>query len=647
MSFLRPLPAIAFAAALGLLAAPAAPAQVRVTMKANTSEVSIASEFQVYVILEGASGEVETPTLAGEGFEVLDQTAQQSSNISLFNGRRQRQSTVTFIFRLRPTRAGTIEVLPATVKAGGQSLTAQEGVKVEVQPIQPQDHLILEIEGPGKGVYVDQEFTITLKVFARRLSGRFRDTEPFPPRGGPWPRLVIPWFQGQEGFASEDFQKYASALVDPSGTGGFPINDYKKQDFFDRVPFRFQLQRTEAVRKGSDGRDTPYFLYTLSKKFRAQKTGSFLFGGVLAKDGYIFVDQGSEARPVSIIAQSPPLEITVKTPPEEGRPPSFTGGVGRFSISAEVKPVKVSVGQPLTLTLTVQGDGPLEGVGPPPLATQEGMDTLFRIHEEPTAGVTDAQRRTKTFTYGIRAKSAQVKAIPPLSFSSFDPVEEKYVTLKTPALPIQVQEAKANGSVAEFYEPVRRGTEKSEVQLLDQTPFALREPYEDADSLRPAEPPALFGAVHAAFLAVPPLVSLAFLGIVWRGRRLRADPALVRARRAHRQAARILAEASAALARDDGPGVHSALARAVARLVGDRLNLPPAGMTAADVRQALASAGAEEALAEETAKVFERADGARYGTAKESGEALRKRVEEAAELLKRLKASLSSSRGRR
>jgi hypothetical protein len=625
--------------ALGLAAAGPAAAEVRVRMAANAAEVSIANNFQVNVVVEGASGAVEPPTLAGEGFQVVSQSQGSSfESVINLNGRRQRQQSITYTFLLHPTRAGTLKIPPAAVSVGGKSYSSEKGVEVEVHPIQPQDHLVLELTGPRKPLYVGQEITLTLRILARRLPGRYQELDPFPTEGSPWPRLKIPWFEGQEGFGSEEFQKFAQKLL---AQQGFPINRYGRREFFDEVPLLFGFARSEGKRVASDGREYTYFVYTLEKRFRAEKTGKFLFGAVLAQ-GHVFVDQGGEPRPLSILAQSDPLEVMVSVPPAENRPRTFTGAVGKWQVSAAVKPAEVWVGEPLTLTLTARGDGNLEEIGPPVLSAMEGFDKLFRIHDEPTTGVADPDKRTKTFTYGIRPRSAEVKAVPPIGFSYFDPQEEKYVTVETAAVPIKVQEGKSTGK--EFFDVARKGSEKNEVQVLEGKLYSI---YEEPDALVAAGPPSVFGSVEAAVLALPPLVALLLWGAVQRRNRYQADPALLRSKRAHKKAAGILREASSALAGRRDREVHGALARAVATLIGDRLGIPSAGMTAGDAEAALREAGVEEELVRQAVDLFERADRARYGVEPAGQGGLEERLRETRTLLLKLQGGLAAAPGRR
>src|SRR5439155_14827185 len=56
-----------------------------------------------------------------------------------------------------------------------------------------------------------------------------------------------------------------------------------------------------------------------------------------------------------------PISITVKPLPEP-KPAEFKGAVGEFTLSAQVDKGKITVGQPLTLTLTVSGRGNIKSL---------------------------------------------------------------------------------------------------------------------------------------------------------------------------------------------------------------------------------------------------------------------------------------------
>ena len=62
--------------------------------------------------------------------------------------------------------------------------------------------------------------------------------------------------------------------------------------------------------------------------------------------------------PMTVVSE--PYKITVKPLPSTGQPESFSGAVGQYDLEVDAKPTKLKVGDPITLTMTVQGQGNID-----------------------------------------------------------------------------------------------------------------------------------------------------------------------------------------------------------------------------------------------------------------------------------------------
>src|SRR5262249_40562454 len=127
-----------------------------------------------------------------------------------------------------------------------------------------------------------------------------------------------------------------------------------------------------------------------------------------------------------------------------GQPATFSGAVGQFDIFASAKPVDVSVGDPITLTVTITDNTPSPGakidvLAPPPLDRVTELTENFRMPSDPLAGTVSAP--TTTLTKTLRPKGDQITRIPPIPFTFFNPDTEQYVTRSTAAVPIKVKPA--------------------------------------------------------------------------------------------------------------------------------------------------------------------------------------------------------------
>jgi len=124
------------------------------------------------------------------------------------------------------------------------------------------------------------------------------------------------------------------------------------------------------------------------------------------------------------------LTLKVLPLPAEGRPPEFTGAVGRFSVSAHAHPREVRLGESFKLVLLIEGNGNLASFTPPQLNQLEGCHVLGQVD--------DKGRTRRTVTYDIAPLTAALREVPPIQFAFFDPGVPGYRTVETARLPLDV-----------------------------------------------------------------------------------------------------------------------------------------------------------------------------------------------------------------
>ena len=122
--------------------------------------------------------------------------------------------------------------------------------------------------------------------------------------------------------------------------------------------------------------------------------------------------------------------------PAAGRPASFLGGIGPFSLDARVSASSVRVGQELDLRITVSGPAAWGMTSPPELARYDRLPISLRIRFAP-AEITE-EPPSRTFIYHLRPLQPGNAVLPPISIASFDPKLSRFMTHATPSLPIRV-----------------------------------------------------------------------------------------------------------------------------------------------------------------------------------------------------------------
>lgn len=134
---------------------------------------------------------------------------------------------------------------------------------------------------------------------------------------------------------------------------------------------------------------------------------------------------------------SPPVELQVKPLPSN-EPASFTGAVGKFEIEANLDTDSLAVGESLTLTVEIEGQGNFDTLPDPVWRDIPGWrafenDSVHRSFVQD--GVING---AKTFQRVLVPDSAGDFDLPPIEYSYFDPEIERYVTASTQSVSVHV-----------------------------------------------------------------------------------------------------------------------------------------------------------------------------------------------------------------
>lgn len=122
-------------------------------------------------------------------------------------------------------------------------------------------------------------------------------------------------------------------------------------------------------------------------------------------------------------------------------PQGFNGAVGEYSMDAEINTLELTLGNPLELTMDVQGLGNLELLPRPPLNFGAGWRTLTqpanppRYADNTVGGIRLGQ---KVFEWLVIPETTGTLNIPPVTFTFFNPELEAYRTVEAPSFTINV-----------------------------------------------------------------------------------------------------------------------------------------------------------------------------------------------------------------
>ena len=159
--------------------------------------------------------------------------------------------------------------------------------------------------------------------------------------------------------------------------------------------------------------------------------------------GDIFIEPSTVGVPGGVFSSSfreyasPPVELRVKPLPSD-EPASFSGAVGKFNIEASSDANSLTLGESLTLTVKIDGQGNFDTLPDPVWQDMPGW-RAFENDSSHRSSVQDGViTGTKTFQRVLVPDSPGDFDLPPIEYSFFDPELERYVTISTESIRVQV-----------------------------------------------------------------------------------------------------------------------------------------------------------------------------------------------------------------
>ena len=150
-----------------------------------------------------------------------------------------------------------------------------------------------------------------------------------------------------------------------------------------------------------------------------------------------FIDPTESFQQQVVDVKTNGASIEIKPLPTAGRPATFSGAVGDFTLATSAQPTKARTGDPVSLKVEIKGLGNFDRIEQPALTNTEGWRT-YQPSEETQALDDLGLSAVKTFNFPLVAAKT-VAALPTVEFSYFDPNAEKYVTLKSSPINIEIE----------------------------------------------------------------------------------------------------------------------------------------------------------------------------------------------------------------
>jgi hypothetical protein len=310
---------------------------------------------------------------------------------------------------------------------------------------------------------------------------------------------------------------------------------------------------------------------------------------------------GGSVQTIPREATSRPVNITV-LPLPEGKPASFSGGVGQMKFEATIDKTDVKANDAVTLKVTVSGNGNMRFVDAPRINFPPDFEVYDpkisnKLNPSTTSG-------SKTFEYLIIPRHGGTYKIPAIEFSYFDPQTKQYKTLNSNEYTLTVERGEEQPGMT-----VVSGISREDVKFLGKD---IRYIKTGKINLHQAGEN-FFGTWKFWLGYLVPLA--AFAAIVYLRRnyiRKYANVAMVKERKANRFAAMRLKQARKFMDSGQKELFYEELSRALWGYLGDKLNIPVAELSKDNAKTAMEQRRVDTALADEFTGVIDDCEFARY-----------------------------------
>ena len=502
-----------------------------VTAVLTSSETEVDQPVQLQIKVAGDSNPTPPNDIAVDGLDI-----RYAGQSQLVEGRNFRFTySVLYTYTVLPLKAGTFTIPRQVVRTSGGNLrtpalmlnvspnddgtttSRRGGANGANAPVDDKKMAFVQLVIPKTTAYVGEPIPAEIRIgFNTRVPHRLIDLaslsgQGFTSQRTPQPEQTLESINGR----SYEIVTFKTAIT--------PVHSGKIEIAAKDARALVQVPRRSTSRPRS-----PFDMFGMDDPFNDP-----FFNDPFAGLG--------EQREIKL--SSEPTTIDVKPLPPHA-PPGFSGAVGHFSLTTEVKPKNAQVGDPLTVTATISGRGNFDRVIAPELENDRGWHTYppssnFKADDD--IGISGA----KSFEMVLTPNEPK-KAVPPLIFSYFDPLKETYVTLKGDKLSVLVEGtalASPAPAFASATTPAPNATPTASPQAQDIL-YQLNDHARWGQSFTPTYLQPAFWAMQAA----PLLGLIGFVG--WEMRRRRVSDRIAQRRAAWEHE---LSELERKLRRTDDP----------------------------------------------------------------------------------------------
>ena len=553
------------------------------------SHVAAGENFRVAYTIN--TSDVEEFRMGGvqDGLEVIagPYTSSQSS-YQMINGHTSSSSSVTITYTLYAAKNGSFTIGASHALVGGKRLSSRP-VKIQVsghaqrtngapnmhgQNSYDQPHmrsagsaisgsdLFIKVSASKKRVHEQEPILLTYKVYTQvdltQLEGKMPDLKGFHTQEVPLPQ--------QKTFHTET-------------VNGRP---YKCVTWSQYVMYPQMTGRLEIPSITFKG-------IVVQQNRNVDPMEAFFNGG----SGYVEVKKDIKAP-----------GITLQVDPLPQRPANFSGGVGKFNISASLDKKEVKAGEPITLRVVVGGIGNLKLLKQPVVNFPKDFDKYDAKVTDKTRLTANGVEGNMVYDFLAVPRNQGSYTIPSVELTYYDTGKNAYKTIKTQ--PFKVEVEKGDGTSGESEDFASQDKDIHTIKLGKVEQHKANEMF--------------FGSFGYWISLLMPLIAFVVLLIVFRRRAIEnADIVKKRSNRAGKIATKRLRLANKLMLQGKQGEFYDEVMRALWGYMSYKLNMPAEKLNRDNIRETLGRHFVDDATIEKFTTALDECEFERYAPGDAAG----------------------------
>lgn len=290
--------------------------------------------------------------------------------------------------------------------------------------------------------------------------------------------------------------------------------------------------------------------------------------------------------------------LTVQVNPLPPRPANFSGGVGRFSISASLDKQEVKAGEPVTLRVVVGGTGNLKLLKQPAVSFPKDFDKYDAKVTDKTRSGENGVEGNMIYDFLAVPRNQGTYTIPSVELTYYDTRENAYKTVKTQPFKLTVEKGDGSGkAISESFEE-----KDSDIRGIKTGKVKMRSVGE-----------MFYGSMGFWAGLFVPLAAFVALLVIFRRRAIEnADIVKRRSNQANKIATKRLRKASRLMNGGRQGEFYDEVMRALWGYVSYKLNMPAEQLSRENIREKLAAHSVDGATVDKFLEALDECEFERY-----------------------------------